>query len=145
MKKPQPIDLVFLLIAFLLALSVVAVSMLTNPRPAYPHEWYENFCCHEKDCRPISGIKNGIPWSEVEDMGDYYEWRSSTSGKVHIIQKNAQRQKCTAVAGGNYNYDCTPDDVVRPSRDGFFHGCESMPEGPANSSTPYCIYAPLGF
>ena len=129
----------------LLRLAIAASVVLIGAEPSRSHDWYEKWCCHDQDCRPISGIRDGVPWSEIEDMGDHYEWRSTTSGKTHIIRKDATRPYCIPETAGAYNYNCAPRSVLLPSQDGFFHGCESMPNGPAQGSTPYCIFLPLSF
>lgn len=109
------------LLAFFIGLAVFAIF---SPRPAVAHDWYEMSCCDTRDCRPISGIRNGEPWSEIADMGDYYLWRSSASGLSHKIPKL--------------------DERVRPSRDGFYHGCEIS--GDTKPDTwARCIYVPVLF
>ena len=91
------------------------------PSKAEAHSWYDAKCCNTTDCRQVSGVDaNGIPWSEVEDLGDRYRWTSSKSGRVHIFLKGR--------------------DNVLPSRDANYHACETE-----YMSEPLCIYPPLGF
>ncbi len=101
-----------LLLAFLIA---------ALPLTATAHDWYERDCCDTTDCRPISGVKDGVPWSEITDMGNHYIWQSRVSNRTYEIPK---------ILNGFANPN------IRPSRDGFFHGCEPGGE------TARCIYAP---
>lgn len=92
---------------------------------ARSNDWYELDCCDTKDCLPISGIRNGEPWSEIEDHGEYLIWRSSETGMVHKIDR-----------GGDVD--------IRPSRDGFYHGCEVTGESIVDAF-PRCVYEPVMF
>lgn len=91
---------------------------------ARSHSWYEPACCDTRDCRQISGVRGGEPWSEIVDHGDAYVWESSETGKTHIIPKS--------------------DERIRPSRDGFYHGCEITGEH-IEDAYPQCIYVPVLF
>lgn len=90
------------------------------PSKAEAHSWYSYDCCSGFDCRPISGEREGIPWSEVRDMGDHYEWRSPKTNVTHKIPKSSDR--------------------VRPSQDGNYHGCEL-----AYDRKFMCLYVPMMF
>lgn len=104
--------------AILLAIVIfIAWSMITK---ASAHSWYSPGCCNDTDCRPVSGERNGIPWSEIDDMGDHYIWRSSRSGLSHRFDKGSPK--------------------IKPSRDGYYHACELE-----KSKIPMCLYVPTLF
>ena len=87
------------------------------------HDWYDIECCDTLDCRPISGVKaDGTPWSEIEDHGSYYIWK--TENGTHTMEK--------------------ADPRIKPSRDGFYHGCEVTGDH-AEDVYARCIYVPSMF
>ena len=120
-------DNTFPWLTFLAALAVLILGsalVLTFMERAAAHSWYDPACCSSFDCRPISGIKNGEPWSEISDMGDYYLWKSSQSAATYTIPKS--------------------DERIKPSQDGFYHGCEVT----GDQMTDYyarCLYVPVMF
>ena len=102
------------------AIAILIVWSLLSSK-ASSHEWYDIQCCSGNDCRAISGVSDaGVPWTEIEDAGDRYIWHSSKSGKTHEFLKSSES--------------------VKPSRDGFYHGCE-LPF----TNRPMCLYVPLLF
>ena len=99
-------------------LVIIAWSVFVPSSKA--HSFYSWECCNLQDCRPISGERDGIPWSEVRDMGDHYEWRSPKTKVTHKIPKSSDR--------------------VKPSQDGNYHGCEL-----AYDRKFMCLYVPMMF
>lgn len=112
---------VIVTLALILVGGVVASLFIGE---AKAHDWYEIECCDTRDCRPISGMKDGVAWSEIQDMGTHYLWTSAISGKTHKIPSG--------------------DPRVRSSRDGFFHGCEVTGDIPPDSHAR-CLYVPVMF
>lgn len=103
--------------------AIIAVGIVWWSK-ANAHSWYDASCCSSFDCRPISGIRNGEPWSEIADMGDHYLWKSSQSAATYIIPKS--------------------DERIKPSRDGFYHACEIT----GDQMTDFyarCLYVPVMF
>ena len=120
-------DNTFPWLVFLASLAVLilgSAAVLTFVERADAHDWYDISCCSGHDCRPISGIRNGEPWSEIADMGDHYLWQSSQTGETHRIEKDFRN--------------------IKPSRDGFYHGCE-LKQVYAQGHRVQCLYVPVMF
>lgn len=136
MKVPVWVAVVFayivaVVIAFAICMQGEASGNVFKPRhnPLDPSHWYDIECCDLDDCKPISGVKpNGEPWSEVTETPDGYRWQSSQSGEVYFFPK--------IVEGA-------PNKRIRPSRDGFFHGCESIVGHEDKHWVGHCLYIPL--
>lgn len=104
---------------------IVGLLLMLFATFAEGHSWYELECCDTRDCRPVSGIKpGGKPWSEIEDHGTYFVFKSSVTGVTHKIDK--------------------ADADIRPSRDAFYHACEVTGESIVDSFVR-CIYEPALF
>ena len=103
--------------------AIIAVGIVWWSK-ASAHDWYDISCCSGHDCRPISGIRDGEPWSEIADMGDHYLWQSSQTGETHRIEKDFRN--------------------IKPSRDGFYHGCE-LKQIYAQGHRVQCLYVPVMF
>lgn len=107
-----------------LAASIAMILAVT----ANAHDWYDGDCCNVDDCRPISGVDaQGRAWSEVDQTADGYVWTSAQTGQVYKFRETDRMT--------------TGAPRIRPSRDGFYHGCESRYGPPAS----LCLYVPSMF
>ena len=123
-------------IAFLgYALACGILAGVIMVRPAHSHDWYDGDCCHNEDCRPISGIgADGTPWSEITETARGYVWKSTRTGQEYLFREGDHLS-----AGGSR---------IRPSRDGFYHGCEASGGLDGYEYHPpagLCIYVPNMF
>ena len=121
MKKSLEIEVGCL--PFIIVLAVFGILLWAFDAKA--HGWFEQACCHDKDCKQISE-------TELTREGDKLIWQSARSGARHVINVNA----------------VSPVDKkprIRPSQDSNFWGCEEnladRPQDPPLWKA-YCVYIP---
>lgn len=93
----------------------------------YSHEWYDEDCCDDQDCKEMS------QWSEdysvsLDPTGNYY--------RVIIPEENIDKK--IYIDNSKYPY---MQNRVRPSRDSDYHAC--IIKSPMAKPLLRCIYIPL--
>jgi hypothetical protein len=56
--------------------TIAAAMMLAYITSADAHSWYDDKCCHDKDCHPV-------PCEEIEKTSDGWEWRDAATKQRH--------------------------------------------------------------
>lgn len=86
---------------------LAAVLMLcATVAPAWAHDWYDPWCCHNKDCAPASSVEpssdggvviweNGVPFQVPKS----YPFRPSRDANWHICILNGQ-VRCVYMPAG---------------------------------------------
>lgn len=100
---------------FLLLMIGLALGILAFSKSAYAHSWYDNACCNDRDCYPISA-------SEVEALSNG-DWRVKETGETFSAPNSKSSLK-----------------HIRFSPDGGFHRCSWNADRKASS---ICLYVPL--
>lgn len=99
---------------FVLLMIGLLLGILAFSKPAHAHSWYDNSCCNERDCYPISA-------DEVEALPNG-DWRVKATGDLF-----------SGPHGKSLSH-------VRFSPDGQFHRCSWNADRKASS---ICLYVPL--
>jgi hypothetical protein len=97
------------------AFVILVLAILLLSTPAWAHDWYDNSCCHNKDCYPLP---EGYSYYEKPDGNYYAVWRSALTGNIirGVVSK--------------YN--------VHDTQDHREHGCEMLDD------KPRCLYIHRG-
>lgn len=110
----------------------LAALALALAAPAAAHDWYDPWCCHDKDCAPI-------PLASVEIVEGGYRIDLPPGGHPQ------------APLGGRFfvpfRIGALPNTNIRWSRDGDYHACILRPYGTdLQGETPElgirCLYVP---
>lgn len=120
--------------SLIILLLLCATYLVATAVSAFSHDWYDDACCNDLDCRPISGTDaSGVQWSEIEQTAEGYRWTSSKTRAVHVFRE-ADRMP-------------SGEPRIRPSRDGRFHGCETEGSYGLEHAPPFgiCLYVPSFF
>jgi hypothetical protein len=75
---------------------VLAAAVMLLNGDAAAHSWYDESCCHDRDCHPI-------PCEQIEKLGDGWVWRDMATKHPYWF----------------------PHDRLKASRDNACHVCVS--------------------